>query len=277
MILKPEDAKLFYDLMWALQFFVNQRLNIIDQAKSIEAYSKYPQAEKMKVREALFNQPDLITAFVTENPNHLPQEQLDIVATWRNFVRGDFYIERYLKNHAIFIGEQVYGVLGLTESFEGIIPKQHLPFLVKAILLPFKDCIIYDGLFESYNVYFGSGIKADLKERYLQAKHQDAIIVSLGHPIQTTNKRKTIKPKTTVAADWQEELESLTHIAGKLRGGGSQPRINSPVFSLVKASIALANTVINSPHDRDVLFKSIKKTERAIMQVEDAFYRMEDD
>ncbi len=276
MKLNTADAKLFFDLLWALQFFVNQRLGIITNINSVDEYRQRPQEDKIKVRQALFHQPDLIVAFVKENPFNLPPEELNIVNEWQYFVKEEFYIERYLKNHAIFIGKKVYGVIGLTQDIEDIIPRQRLPFMLKTILLPFKDCIVYDGLFESYNVFFGSGIKSDLKERYLKAKQQDAIIVSLGTKVASAKKESTTKSKEIVTASWSKELEALTHIASKLRGGSGQNRINGPVFSLVKASIAVANTAVDLPQDMDALYKAILKVERSLKQVEETFYRMED-
>ena len=162
MKLSASDAKLFFDLLWSLQFFVNQRLGIIANINSVEEYNNCSQDDKFKVRQAMFEQPELILAFVNENPFNLLQEELDIVNQWRYFVKDEFYIERYLKNHAIFIGKKVYGVVGLTQDIEDLIPKYSLPFLLKTVLLPFKNCIVYDGLFQSYNVYFGSGLKSEL-------------------------------------------------------------------------------------------------------------------
>ncbi len=276
MKLSTTDATLFFDLLWMLQFFVNQRMDIIANIDSVDEYKECSQEDKVKVRQALFDQPELILAFVNENPFNLSPEELNIVSQWQYFVKEEFYIERYLKSHAIFIGKKVYGVLGLTQDIEDIIPKHRLPFMLKTVLLPFKDCIVYDGLFESYNVYFGSGIKSDLKECYLKAKQKGAIIVSLGTQATFAKKESPAKSKAIVAANWREELEALTNIASKLRGGGGQHRINSPVFSLVKASIAIANAAVNSPNDMDELYKAIIKAERSLKQVAETFFRMED-
>jgi hypothetical protein len=72
-------------------------------------------------------------------------------------------------------------------------------------------------------------------------------------------------------------LQELGRIAGRLKGGGGQPSINSPVFALLKASIELAGSAVLSPQDRDTLYQTIKKADRALNQVKTAFNRMEDD
>jgi hypothetical protein len=127
MHLSTEETELFYDLLWTLHFFVNERLEIIPKLASIQEHRECAQAEKFKVREALYSHPELILTFVKENPYNLPAEHLAIMQEWQYFVKSDFYVERYLKNHAIFIGKQVYGVIGLTQDIEEIIPKYALP------------------------------------------------------------------------------------------------------------------------------------------------------
>jgi hypothetical protein len=72
-------------------------------------------------------------------------------------------------------------------------------------------------------------------------------------------------------------LEALNRIASKLKGGGGQPALNSQVFSLVKASIDLANSAIIAPENTDALQQSIKKAERALKQIKDAYRRMDSD
>ncbi|MFQ5615999.1 MAG: MoaD/ThiS family protein [Anaerolineales bacterium] len=82
-----------------------------------------------------------------------------------------------------------------------MIPKQRLPILVKTSLLPFRDVITYDGLLNSFPVFFGGGIKSRLRDTYNRLKRREGIIESLtgadGNPqIRTTldKKRATRKP-----------------------------------------------------------------------------------
>lgn len=273
MNLNTDDVGLFYELLWALQLYVDQHLGIVAKASSPEEYDAYSQEERLLVRDALFANPELILAFVAENPCHFSQEKLDIIQEWQYFVKGDFYIERYLKSHAIFIGEKVYGVLGLMDSLEDMFPKPYLPMYVHAILLPFKGNIIYDGLIQSYSIHFGSGIKSRLKDQYMKAKQQGTIIYSLGYHANANPVISVAKPNASVI-NWQKEVSALSEIAHKLKGGGGQPSINSSVFSLVKASIEMANSAVSSPEDLDALYQAIKKANKALIQVKNTFNRM---
>ena len=100
--------------MWGLQYFVNQKNKIYTNIKSLEEYKKCSTEAKMEVRTALYSNITIIDSYVAENPQKLSADKLEIIPEWKNFVQGDFYIERYLKRCAMFIqNNAVYGVLGL--------------------------------------------------------------------------------------------------------------------------------------------------------------------
>lgn len=271
MKLSDADAALFYELMWALQFYVKQKRNLLPEIKTLQQYSDAVVEDKVQVREALYAQPELIDAFLQDNPAKLSEDKLAIVAQWKQFIAGDFYIERILKKYAIFIGQgdRVYGVVGLLEELEDIFYMAQLPLLVKAVLLPFKDKIIYDGLFQGYNIYFGSGISGDLKEIYLTAKQRGEIIETLA---ETTAQPVTSAPGKPLK-DWTPELAELLATASKLKGGGGQPALHSPVFSLIKASIELGQVAVSHPDDDQQLWKLLGKVEQAIRKVERSLAR----
>ncbi|TAE33629.1 MAG: hypothetical protein EAY65_04480 [Alphaproteobacteria bacterium] len=166
--------------MWALQHFVNTKLRIVPEAHSVLEYAQCPMDDKLKVREALLADKKLIEEFVRVHPQEFSNDELAIVSGWRHFVSDRFYIERLLKKYAIFIlGDEVYGVSGITESFSEIIHPSYLPLCVHTALLPFKGRIIYDGIFESYNVMFGRNITSELKDTYMTAKNEKRIIETL--------------------------------------------------------------------------------------------------
>ena len=270
MKLTKEEAELFFDLMWSLQFFINRELKIFTKIKNRKEYSELPQEDKLVLREKIYEQPELIDKYVASNPDRLDDNHLSIVKQWKNFIKGDFYIQRYLKNHAIFIGgNNVYGVLALNDAFENLFPANYLPRYVKTVLLPFQGRIVYDGLMQVYKVSFGGGIKRSLSEAYMQAKQNNKIITTLE---KGKSKRKplAVKPKNI----WINEIEQIKSLSIKLKGGEGQPAINSPVFSLVKASIALADKALLDSSDIDGLIKELQKVERAVRKVENTLERM---
>ncbi len=259
MKLSEKDAKLFFQLMWALQFYVNQKLKIV-RISSLDDYPGVPSGQKVKVREALYENIDLIDAFVRENPQNFPTDHLDIISKWKQFIRGSFFIERQLKKYAVFIqDDRVYGVLGLNESFDELTFDARLPMFIDTVLLPFKGKITYDGLIGFRNIYFGSGVRRGLKETYMRAKQNNRIIESLEKP--PAKKQHEAKSKPT--KDWKPELEELARKAKVLKGSVDDPAIYSPAFSLVKASIEFAQAAASDANDLEGLHKALQKVRRA--------------
>lgn len=261
MKLSEQDAKLFFDLMWALQFFVNQKLKILTHVKSLDDYAECSTEKKFGVRKALYADTKLIASFVQENPQNFSEEKLSIVSNWKNFIEGDFHIERFLKRYTVFIkGADVYGVMALYQGFDELVHRSHLPLYVQTVLLPFKGKIVYDGIFQAYKIYFGGGIKRDLRESYMTAKQNNRIIESLDPTQKGTQKKKLSKP----LKNWMPELKELAGKAKNLRVSSKHPAIYSPAFNLVKASIEFAQLGVSDSADLDHLYKSLRKVERAL-------------
>jgi len=260
MKVSDKDAKIFFDLMWGLQYFVNQKRKIHSNIKTLEEYVQCSTDKKIEVRTALYSNIKIIDSFIQENPQKLSRENLDIISGWKNFIKGNFHIERYLKRCAIFIEtDEVYGVLGLYKSFDELIHRSRLPIYVQTVLLPFQGKIIYDGIFQAHNVYFGGGIKHDLKESYMIAKQNNRIIESFNNA-QNTNPKKTAN-KTH--KDWRPELNKLADVSKRLRGKATDPALFSPAFSLVKASIEFAQLAVSDGIDQEDLYKALNKVRRA--------------
>ncbi len=169
-------------------FFVNQRLKVIpNKVASPDEFAALSPEVRMKVRDALNGNLDLIESFTAENPAHLSEDELDIVRSWRHLVHGKFYVFRELKKYTVFLSATspaiAYGVLAISQPFEELI-EPYLPVLVQTVLLPFKNMIVYDGLMGGYNISFGPGIRRNLNEYFKDAKARHGIVTSL--PISAT-------------------------------------------------------------------------------------------
>jgi hypothetical protein len=268
MKLTIQDAEVFFRLMVSLQSYVNMKLGILPHISTVEEYQILSSRERIPVRDALYDNIELIDAYLQEDPQQFQAEEIEILRSWKRFIRGEFFIERILKKYTIFIGdENVYGVLALHESFEEILPFVRLPYYTKAVLLPFKSKIIYDGILEGYNISFGRGIRSDLKETYMTAKQSGRIIDSFG-PVKRVVKKKPSK-------DWRPIINEISQEVKKLRSSSGAPPIQSPAFSLAKASIEFTKTAVHAPDDLDQLWKSLKRVEKAIRKAETTLFRAE--
>ncbi len=183
MNISPADVKLFYKLHYPLLIYVNKKFKILKGLSSPNDLKKFTLEEISRIREKLYNHPELIDSFVMENPSHFSPEELKIIRSWKNFVRGHFLIFRYLKNYTVFLSidekiPKAYGVLALQTPFEEMFGS-HLPVLINAVLLPFKGKIIYDGILFSYPVILGGNMYRSFNDAYQYAKMQFGIITSL--------------------------------------------------------------------------------------------------
>jgi len=271
MKLSAEDVKLFFRLMWDLQLYVNSRLEIIPDISSQDDYLPLPYEEKTPVRNAVYDHPELIDAFVAERSGVLPGEELEIVRSWKRFVRGKFYIERYLKRYSIWIGEgdpgPVYGVWGLTDSLNVVLYERPLPILVQGVLLPFKGKIIYDGMLSSYSLFFGGNIKRQLREEYMIAKQNRRIIESLEPGKAALNEPPDLQK------DWGPKLDAIVKATNKLRG--EKEPVLAASFSLLKASARMTQAAGVPDQDMDTLWREYNKVVRSLRKLHTVLERAE--
>jgi len=187
MKLSNEDVELFYHLYHPLLVYVNKKFDIIKDVDSPADFKKYFVEEINELREGLYKHPELINSFVAENPLNFSANELKIISSWSDFVNGEFLIFRYLKNYTVFLDTvdppKAYGVVALNNTFEEMVGS-HLPVMVKAVLLPFNDKIIYDSIFSPYPITFGGGIHRSFNDVYQEAKSRFGIITSLPFSIE---------------------------------------------------------------------------------------------
>jgi hypothetical protein len=269
MTLLPEDGKLFFELMWKLQYYVNQKNGFHKKITSPDEYANLSTEKKLKARDALWKHPELIEAYVQENPDKLPSEELGIIQKWSGFIKGSFFLLRHLKKGSIFIGNdnQVYSVQGIQDGLDEVIPSHALPLMVEAILLPFKGRIIYDGLLQSYSVIIGGGIRSNLDHTYTVAKHKDRVITTLEPELAAP---KIIKPKKTALP----QLKELTAAMEKIKGDG--PLQNS-ALNLARLCLGLSIADAEGKFTPDEIESQARKIVKASNRLLNLLNIMEED
>lgn len=271
MKLSREDANLFFKLMWGVQFYVNRQRQILPQIRSTEEYASLPMAEKAEVRDALWAHPDLIDAYIESNPDGLSAGELEIVRAWKRFVSGTFQIFRFLKKHTVFIGEKsrVYGLLGLHDSLEEAFHGQPLPIMVRAVLLPFKGQIVYDGLLRRYNIAFGGGVRSALKEDYMAAQQNERIITTL----------EAGGAESLLAERKYKLSEDIGPKVGEIVKGSEQMRGGTPIhraaFALLLASAKVAQSAVQRPDNTEELWRLGQQVQKVLTRLQSVLGRTE--
>jgi hypothetical protein len=198
MLISPEEAKLFFALYPSVIGFSAGRSGGIKGIRDAGTFKSAPNEVKAQARDHLLKNIQLIKEYMDENPDGFREKELGYMSDWSLLIQGDFFVVRDLKKYTVFLSaddsNKVYGVLGLTDEISDILPPA-LPILIKAVLLPWKGQIIWDGLFSLYNITFGGGIKGSLWESYRQAK-ATGIITSLDPDWKPEKPTPAKKPKT---------------------------------------------------------------------------------
>lgn len=218
MRLSEEDVTLFYKLYPALLVYVNAEQGILSQISTTDELMSQPVEERVRVRDQLYENIALIDSFANDNPFGFTSEELEIVRSWKHFIRDRFYLFRYLKKYSIFLSSgsppKAYGVLSISDRLKDLFP--YVPVLVETVLLPFKGQIVYDGYVGAFRISFGGGIRRSFKEAYDEAKATYGIISTL--PFETVRKEQTDEAKLKYYLKsernreyYREETQDLIH------------------------------------------------------------------
>lgn len=198
MTLEKEDVVLFYQLWIPLLDYVNQKYQVHPEWKKIEQGPGFDQMAAKKIADYLWAHTQVLDEYLAQAK--LPEEQAQIVASWKRCRPGKYVMERHLKKGTVFISEDdqtVYMVKGLASTWEEMLGKG--PVLMDAVLIPFRDSIISDGLVVPYPVYFGGGVSDAFKEIYMNAKKNGTIRFSLtGEAPERPQKKETNKAESYV-------------------------------------------------------------------------------
>ena len=216
MPLDLDELKLFFRLYGMVLFFVNQLLGVEPgKLATPEELGKLPPEMRVKVRDALTANLDLLESFADENPAHLQQDELEIVRSWRHLVADEFCVLRNLSKYTVFLSTTspsvAYGVLALSQPFVELCGP-NLPILTETVLLPFKGRIVYDGLMSRFNLTYGPGIRRSLNEDFKEAKARHGIVTSLpmsSSPLPPRPPRTKPSPKPPSKFEKDESLSVI--------------------------------------------------------------------
>lgn len=271
MYLSEENRSIFLTMYYEIMFYVNKKFKVVEDFSTIDEMLHSGSKNMMIINSKVVENMACLKDFINQNRGDIFDEYLDLVQDWKdNYIHGEFYIERHLKKHTIFIqGNNVYGVLGLDTPIEDIFPKERLPVLVTTTLLPLDGKLISTGFYSSDNLYFGSNTKRVLKERYLRAKQNNRIIECVDDLKNPYIPKREIKNKEML----EETLDLLSETAKKLKSSRSNPASLAPAFKLIKESIDIAKLLMSDEKDGDFVYERIRKTYKQFKNIGDAVDR----
>lgn len=215
MNLTESEITLFYKLWYSLIWVINEKHKVIPCFKKPVYGTRVTVSveEFIKVRKAMWDNPEWIDAFLTDHDgSEFTEQEQGIIIEWRNhFVRERFIIIKHLAKYSVLMTSErkpplIYGVCGISDPIKEILPYP-IPILADLVLLPFGDKIIYDSIFSTLNITLGSGMRSMLKELYDETKEKYGIIEKLNgelpvcQPQSEKPENKIIKAKPVPAVE----------------------------------------------------------------------------
>lgn len=182
MTLSTEDSDLFYDLWFPLLNYVNKELKVIPQMGKIYRGKYLNPVLMIKIAAALWDNVRLIDEYLAKHGDKISEENRGIIMGWKRRIAGKFILERHLSTGSVFLSLQtkdVYLVKGIISSWKEMLPNFRPPIALDAVLIPFKNVIITDGLVSPYDVMFGKNYEITWKEMYMDAKKSGNIIKTI--------------------------------------------------------------------------------------------------
>lgn len=183
-VLSKQEAEVFYKILNELIYFANSRFKVIENLSSPKE-GKWNINDIQKIVDNIFLKPEIIISFCSENPSLLNKEELELVKLWKTFIKDKFVAFKDKEKTIFFSSEKepkAYEVYGIFDDFFDMVPFG--PIMVEAVLIPFKEKIIYPGLFKPFAVTFGGGFKQGLMQDFQLSKNKFGIISSLTRPIE---------------------------------------------------------------------------------------------
>jgi hypothetical protein len=231
----------------------------------------------LELQNIIFNNPTpYIDGLIQNNQETLSPEEVEILHSWKLAVKGTFFVERHLKDYSVFIEateakeKAVYAVLGLDEPLKDLFPARATPVMVDTVLLPFKNRIVAGGLFHMRDALFGNRtVIKELDNIYRTAKYRNKIIHDLQQPLASKDITHEI---TVLEQPWKAEITQIVALTKKLRGGRGQSKLNSVMFSFLKASAEFVERAVREPEDVNALEQSYSRLTRLFYELEDTVH-----
>lgn len=95
MVLKTEDAELFYKLFFSLLDYANRKYNICPGIGKMRTASSLNPADVKEVANAVWDEPEIIDEYLKNKKNSVSEDDAKILRSWKRRIADDFIIERH--------------------------------------------------------------------------------------------------------------------------------------------------------------------------------------
>jgi hypothetical protein len=145
-------------------------------------------ADIYHISTKMWDNPQLIDNFLAApTSGSLSSVERQIISNWRaNFIKGYFIVIEHLPKYTVMMLKntsdddyKLYGVSGITDPISQILTVS-LPFMVKTVLIPFSNKIVFDTILMHVDMTFTPESHASCILAYKKAKAKSGVIEKLG-------------------------------------------------------------------------------------------------
>lgn len=161
------------DLWIPLLDYVNQKYKLVKELDGMTSPRGLPLQSVVQISAKLWEDKKVIDEFVLSGFKTMSDEETAIVSSWKRAIHSKFIVDRHLKKGSVLISienNEVYVVKGIYSDWRELLRDCPMPQIVKATLIPFKDCIIHDGVIVPYGICLSKNMSDQSKQIYLEAK-----------------------------------------------------------------------------------------------------------
>lgn len=156
--LSSKDASLFYKIYFGLLDFTNRKYKIKPNVKIYKQEGIDPNEIK-DIVEKFWNQKEaIVLEFCISNPYRFSKKELQITGEFKKGIRGLFIIASFEDEYTAFmIQDKTYMIKGINSNIDEVVSYDQLPYPVMTSIIPFQDCLIYDGMLLGMGIRMDSG------------------------------------------------------------------------------------------------------------------------
>ena len=182
--LSEEESRSFFHLFLSILASVNLTYEIVNVSSEQLLSGRVNKRLLKKIADFLWGHPSFVDDYLEglAEQADLRKEDRELFESWRHPVTGRFVVERHQARGSILIDIEtgkVYLVKGITDTWREMLRGFELPVLIEGTLLPFRGCIISDGLISVSGIPFGPKEYALFTQMYMKAKENGCIVTSL--------------------------------------------------------------------------------------------------
>lgn len=153
MTLPLVEAEEFISLHHEVMLFAGQESGNLPQTMTVEELMAMGSGKLIEHRDHLYKDLSVFDRYATVIKGSVPDQWVEDLKGFEHYVRDRFFVMKHYKKYTVLMGnDKLYGVLGLMQPIEEIIPEWALPAMIETVLLPFRGHYVYDGLMATSNI-----------------------------------------------------------------------------------------------------------------------------